>query len=219
MYGQTNCFLGTGINKGEEPFAVNHEVYVLPMDNVMATKYVVYIYECATSLLIVPEGTGVVTSVPSDPPSDHETLMDPHKKPEFYKIDPPYAAIGPIPVPAISVPTCGDMTAPAIVKIQSQKYTKQLAEAKEIAYKPGFVRDRMIKADWRFRMQNLKILSSRVARMNVLLRSWISSVWIMASLSGRSKIKGASFILIYFDEEPCVLINGLFDSMQVARQD
>ena len=51
------------------------------------------------------------------------------------------------PVPVISTPTYGDMTAPAIVKqlkIQSQKDTKQLAEAKEIAYKEGFYNGTMI---------------------------------------------------------------------------
>ena len=45
------------------------------------------------------------------------------------------------PVPVISTPTYGNMIAPAVVKqlkIQSQKDTKQLAEAKEIAYKEGF---------------------------------------------------------------------------------
>ena len=47
----------------------------------------------------------------------------------------------------ISTPTYGDMTAPAVVKqlkIQSQKDTKQLAEAKEIAYKEGFYNGTML---------------------------------------------------------------------------
>ena len=51
------------------------------------------------------------------------------------------------PVPVISTPTYGNMTAPAVVKqfkIQSQKDTKQLAEAKEIAYKEGFYNGTMI---------------------------------------------------------------------------
>jgi len=81
----------------------------------------------------------VVTSVPSDSPDDYQTLLDLRKKAEFYKIDPSWAAIDPVPV--ISTPSYGEMTAPAIVKqlkIQSQKDTKQLAEAKEIAYKEGF---------------------------------------------------------------------------------
>ncbi|RXW18839.1 hypothetical protein EST38_g7007 [Candolleomyces aberdarensis] len=181
MYGQTNCFVGTGIKYGvfavndkeayvctvraarnmafqgvitprgnveqlaelpgstivgskiRAPFAINPEVYVLPMDNVLATK-----------------GTGVVTSVPSDSPDDYQTLMDLRKKPEFYKIDPSWAAIDPVPV--ISTPAYGDMTAPAIVKqlkIQSQKDTKQLAEAKEIAYKEGFYNGKMIVGEYK----------------------------------------------------------------------
>ncbi|KAF9529079.1 hypothetical protein CPB83DRAFT_893789 [Crepidotus variabilis] len=176
MYGQTNCFVGTSIKYGvfaandkeayvctlraarsmafqgiitprgnieklaeiegsrivgtkiDAPFAINPQVYVLPMDNVIATK-----------------GTGVVTSVPSDSPDDFQTLTDLRKKPEFYKIDPSWAAIDPVPV--ISTPTYGEMTAPAVVKqlkIQSQKDTKQLAEAKEIAYKEGFYNGTML---------------------------------------------------------------------------
>ena len=51
------------------------------------------------------------------------------------------------PVPVISTPTYGDMIAPAVLKqlkIQSQKDTKQLAEAKEVAYKEGFYNGTMI---------------------------------------------------------------------------
>lgn len=65
--------------------------------------------------------------------------MDLRKKAAFYGIKPEWAAIDPVPV--LSTPTYGEMTAPALVKelkIQSQKDTKQLAEAKEIAYKEGF---------------------------------------------------------------------------------
>lgn len=90
-----------------------------------------------------------MTSVPSDSPDDYQTLMDLRKKPEFYKIDPSWAAIDPVPV--ISTPTYGDMTAPAVVKqlkIQSQKDTKQLAEAKEIAYKEGFYNGKMIVGEY-----------------------------------------------------------------------
>ncbi|KAJ3523955.1 hypothetical protein NMY22_g11212 [Coprinellus aureogranulatus] len=181
MYGQTNCFVGTGIKYGvfaandqeayvvtlraarnmafqgiitprgnieklaelpgpaiigtkvKAPFSVNPEVYVLPMENVLATK-----------------GTGVVTSVPSDSPDDYQTLMDLRKKPEFYKIDPSWAAIEPVPV--IETPTYGNMTAPALVKkmkIQSQKDTKQLAEAKEIAYKEGFYNGKMLVGEFK----------------------------------------------------------------------
>lgn len=180
-YGQTNTFVGTGIKYGifaandkeaylctlraarnmtfqgaitprghieqlvevdgaklvgtkiKPPYALTPEVYVLPMDNVLPTK-----------------GTGVVTSVPSDSPDDFQTLMDLRKKPEFYGIDPSWAAVDPIPV--ISTPTYGEMTAPAIVKqlkIQSQKDTKQLAEAKEIAYKEGFYNGTMLVGEFK----------------------------------------------------------------------
>ncbi|KAI0651318.1 leucine-tRNA ligase [Trametes meyenii] len=170
MYGQTNCFVGTAIKYGvfaindkeayvcthravrnmafqgitavrgqidqllevdgtalvgtkiKAPFSVNPEVYVLPMENVLPGK-----------------GTGVVTCVPSDSPDDFQTITDLKKKPEFYKIDPSWVAFEPVPV--LSTPTYGEMSAPALVKqlkIQSQKDTKQLAEAKELAYKEGF---------------------------------------------------------------------------------
>lgn len=92
----------------------------------------------------------MVTSVPSDSPDDYQTLMDLRKKAEFYKIDPSWAAFDPIPV--ISTPTYGDLLAPALVKqfkIQSQKDTKQLAEAKEIAYKEGFYSGTMVIGDFK----------------------------------------------------------------------
>jgi len=115
------------------PFAIHPEVYVLPMENVLATK-----------------GTGVVTSVPSESPDDFQTLTDLRKKPEFYKIDPLWSAIDPVPV--ISTPTYGEMTAPAVVKqlkIQSQKDIKQLTEAKEIAYKEGFYNGTMLVGEFK----------------------------------------------------------------------
>ena len=88
--------------------------------------------------------------MPSDSPDDFQTLTDLRKKPEFYKIDPSWAAIDPVPV--LSTPTYGDMTAPALVKqlkIQSQKDTKQLAEAKEIAYKEGFYNGKMLVGEYK----------------------------------------------------------------------
>lgn len=96
-------------------------------------------------LTALKQGTGVVTSVPSDSPDDYATLMDLRKKPEFYRIQASWAALDPVPV--LSTPTYGDLTAPAIVqklKIQSQKDQKQLAEAKEIAYKEGFYNGTMV---------------------------------------------------------------------------
>ncbi|KIL65368.1 hypothetical protein M378DRAFT_125552 [Amanita muscaria Koide BX008] len=196
MYGQTNCFVGPGITYGifsandneaylcthraarnmafqgivtpraeptllfeiegsnivgtriKAPFAIHPEVYVLPMENVLPTK-----------------GTGVVTSVPSDSPDDYQTVMDLRKKAAFYGIKPEWAAIDPVPV--LSTPTYGEMTAPAIVKelkIQSQKDTKQLAEAKEIAYKEGFYNGTMSVGE--FKGQSVQEAKPRVrARM------------------------------------------------------
>lgn len=117
--------LGTKI---KAPFGLYPEVYVLPMETVLATK-----------------GTGVVTSVPSDSPDDYATLMDLRKKAEYYKIDPQWAAFEPIPV--IRTPAYGDMTAETLVKqlkIQSAKDKNQLAEAKELAYKEGFYNGTML---------------------------------------------------------------------------
>lgn len=91
------------------------------------------------------QGTGVVTSVPSDSPDDFATLTDLKKKPEYYGVDPVWVALDPVPV--LSTPTYGDMTAAALVKqlkIQSQKDKTQLAEAKEIAYKEGFYAGTMV---------------------------------------------------------------------------
>ncbi|KAH7921139.1 leucyl-tRNA synthetase [Leucogyrophana mollusca] len=125
-----SSIVGTKI---KAPFAINPEVYVLPMDNVLATK-----------------GTGVVTSVPSDSPDDYATLIDLRKKADFYKIDPKWAAIDPVPV--VDTPTYGNLIAPALVqqlKIQSQKDIKQLAEAKEIAYKEGFYSGTMLVGEFK----------------------------------------------------------------------
>ncbi|KAJ2306971.1 cytosolic leucyl tRNA synthetase, partial [Coemansia sp. RSA 2704] len=98
-------------------------VYMLPMENVLATK-----------------GTGVVTSVPSDSPDDYAALRDLKKKTDFYGIKPEWVESFE-PVPVISTATYGDMVAPALceqLKINSQKDRDQLAKAKEISYKEGF---------------------------------------------------------------------------------
>ena len=115
-------------SKVKAPFGHYPEVYVLPMETVLATK-----------------GTGVVTSVPSDSPDDYATLMDLRKKAEYYKIDPSWASFEPFPV--ISTPGYGDMIAETLVKqlkIQSARDKVQLAEAKDIAYKEGFYNGTML---------------------------------------------------------------------------
>jgi len=73
------------------------------------------------------------------------------KKPEFYKIKSEWVT-NLTPVPVISTPTYGETIAPAVVKklkINSQKDTKQLAEAKEIAYKEGFYNGTMLVGDFK----------------------------------------------------------------------
>ncbi|WVN89149.1 leucine-tRNA ligase [Cryptococcus depauperatus CBS 7841] len=121
--------LGTKVNP---PFGLVKEVYVLPMEGVLATK-----------------GTGVVTSVPSDSPDDYRTLMDLRKKAEMYKIKPEWAAIDPIPV--LKTPKYGDMAAEVLctqLKIQSQRDKDKLAEAKDLAYKEGFYNGVMTVGDF-----------------------------------------------------------------------
>jgi len=109
------------------PLSKYSKVYVLPMESVLSTK-----------------GTGVVTSVPSDSPDDWATTADLAKKADYYKISanwvkPAFAII--------STPNYGDMCAETLVKemkIQSPKDAKQLALAKEAAYKEGFYKGTMM---------------------------------------------------------------------------
>lgn len=92
----------------------------------------------------------MVTSVPSDSPDDCQTLYDLRKKAAFYGIDPAWVAFDPVPV--IHTPAYGDLCAPALLtalKIQSQKDTKQLTEAKEIAYKEGFYTGTMLVGEFK----------------------------------------------------------------------
>ncbi|RUS29537.1 hypothetical protein BC938DRAFT_480538 [Jimgerdemannia flammicorona] len=117
--------------KVKAPLSKYEEVYVLPMENVLATK-----------------GTGVVTSVPSDSPDDYATLQDLIKKPAYYKIEAEWASL--VPIPIINTPTYGDLAAPTICKlkkINSQKDRTQLTEAKELVYKEGFYSGTMIVGD------------------------------------------------------------------------
>jgi leucyl-tRNA synthetase len=119
--------------KIKAPFAHYGEVYVLPMETVLATK-----------------GTGVVTSVPSDSPDDYATLMELRKKAEYYKIDPSWAALDPFPV--LRTPSYGDMAAEFLckqMKIQSPKDKVQLAEAKDLTYKEGFYSGVMLAGEYK----------------------------------------------------------------------
>lgn len=83
--------------------------------------------------------------MPADSPDDWVTTLDLRKKPEYYNIDPSWVTAEPVPV--LTTPTYGDLTAIALVeqmKINSPKDVKQLAEAKEIAYKEGFYGGTMV---------------------------------------------------------------------------
>jgi leucyl-tRNA synthetase len=105
------------------PLSVHKDgVRVLPMETVLPTK-----------------GTGVVTSVPSDSPDDFATVIDLAKKAEYYGVKKEWAELEIVSI--ITTPSYGGLTAPFLVKklkIASPKDTKQLEEAKELAYKEGF---------------------------------------------------------------------------------
>ncbi|KAF2160522.1 hypothetical protein M409DRAFT_59994 [Zasmidium cellare ATCC 36951] len=108
-------------------------VRILPMDTVKSTK-----------------GTGVVTSVPSDSPDDYATCLDLAKKAEYYKIKKEWVDLDLLPI--IETPTYGNLTAKHLVeamKINSPKDAKQLAEAKDLAYKEGFYKGKMIYGDFK----------------------------------------------------------------------
>lgn len=117
--------VGTLVNA---PLSVHNEgVRILPMDSVLPTK-----------------GTGVVTCVPSDSPDDFATVTDLAKKAEYYGIKKEWAELEIVPI--ISTPSYGNLTAPFLVKklkIASPKDTKQLEEAKELAYKEGYYQGTM----------------------------------------------------------------------------
>ena len=116
------------------PLSVHKEgVRILPMESVLPTK-----------------GTGVVTSVPSDSPDDYATVMDLAKKADYYGIQKEWAQLK---IPAIiETPTYGNLTAKVLVekmKINSPKDAKQLAEAKDLAYKEGYYKGTMLMGEFK----------------------------------------------------------------------
>ncbi|TKA32796.1 hypothetical protein B0A50_01021 [Salinomyces thailandicus] len=115
------------------PLSVQSDgVRILPMESVKASK-----------------GTGVVTSVPSDSPDDYATMMELVKKAEYYGIKKEWADLEILPI--IETPSYGNLTAKFLVekmKINSPKDAKQLAEAKDLAYKEGFYKGKMIYGDF-----------------------------------------------------------------------
>ena len=107
-------------------------IRILPMESVKASK-----------------GTGVVTCVPSDSPDDYATVVDLTKKSDFYKIQREWVDLDILPI--IETPSYGTLTAKFLVeqlKINSPKDAKQLAEAKDLAYKEGFYKGKMIYGDF-----------------------------------------------------------------------
>ena len=123
--------VGTLVNA---PLSVHKEgVRILPMESVLPTK-----------------GTGVVTSVPSDSPDDYATVADLVKKADYYKIKKEWAELEIVPI--IRTPSYGDKTAEFLVKklkIMSPKDTKQLEEAKELAYKEGYYQGTLLIGDFK----------------------------------------------------------------------
>ena len=108
-------------------------IRILPMESVLATK-----------------GTGVVTSVPSDSPDDYATVTDLAKKAEYYGIQKEWAQLEILPI--IQTPSYGNITAKFLVekmKINSPKDAKQLAEAKDLAYKEGYYKGKMLIGDYK----------------------------------------------------------------------
>lgn len=127
---QGSDVVGTVVNA---PLAVHKEVRILPMESVKASK-----------------GTGVVTSVPSDSPDDYATVLDLAKKAEYYGIQKEWAELEIIPI--IDTPSYGNLTAKFLVesmKINSPKDAKQLAEAKDLAYKEGFYKGTMVYGEFK----------------------------------------------------------------------
>ena len=134
--------VGTLVNA---PLSVHKEgVRILPMDSVLPTK-----------------GTGVVTSVPSDSPDDFATITDLAKKADYYGIKKEWAELEIVPI--ISTPSYGNLAAPFLVKkfkIASPKDTKQLEEAKELAYKEGFYQGIMEIGE--FKGEKVEVAKSKV---------------------------------------------------------
>ncbi|GAA5840879.1 hypothetical protein JCM5353_002202 [Sporobolomyces roseus] len=107
------------------------EVYVVPMETIKENN-----------------GTAVVICQTADSPDDYVTWLDLRKKPDFYSIDPSWVSVEPI--PTLSTPSYGDLTAKALVekmKINSPKDIKQLAEAKELTYKEVKIKDDLVRGN------------------------------------------------------------------------
>jgi len=144
-----SAVVGTLVNA---PLSVHTEgVRILPMESVLPTK-----------------GTGVVTSVPSDSPDDYATVLDLAKKADYYGIKKEWAELEITPI--IVTPSYGDLAAPHLVrkmKINSPKDAKQLAEAKDLAYKEGYYKGTMLIGE--FKGQRVEDVKDKVK--NALIQS------------------------------------------------
>ncbi|RKF73758.1 Leucine--tRNA ligase, cytoplasmic [Golovinomyces cichoracearum] len=140
----SNC-VGTLVNA---PISIHKDgVRILPMESVLPTK-----------------GTGVVTSVPSDSPDDFATVSDLCKKAEYYGIKREWADLEILPI--IRTPSFGDKTAEFLVKklkIMSPKDTKQLEEAKELAYKEGYYQGIMLAGE--FKGERVEVAKPKVKQL------------------------------------------------------
>ncbi|KAF2871129.1 leucyl-tRNA synthetase-like protein [Massariosphaeria phaeospora] len=144
-----STFVGTLVNA---PLSIHKEVRILPMESVLPTK-----------------GTGVVTCVPSDSPDDYVATMDLAKKADYYRIKKEWVDLEILPL--IQTPSYGSLTAKFLVeklKISSPKDTKQLAVAKELAYKEGFYQGVMCYGE--FSGDKVEVAKPKVKQQ--LLDSW-----------------------------------------------
>ncbi|KAH6687483.1 leucyl-tRNA synthetase [Plectosphaerella plurivora] len=132
-WGVTNCileFVGSDLigTLVHAPLSTQKDgIRILPMESLKDSK-----------------GTAVVTCVPSDSPDDYATTLELTKKPEFYGIKKEWVDREILPI--IETPK-GNLIAKTLYEelgIQSPKDAKQLAEAKEVAYKNGFYQGTMI---------------------------------------------------------------------------
>ncbi|KAJ0976414.1 hypothetical protein J5N97_018379 [Dioscorea zingiberensis] len=118
-----------------------YDLIGLPLKSPLAFNEIIYSLPMLT--IRTDEGTGIVTSVPSDSPDDYMALQDLKSKPalrsKFGVKDEwvlPYEVI-----PVINNPGFGDKAAEKVcadLKIKSQNDKEKLAEAKELQYAKGF---------------------------------------------------------------------------------
>ncbi|KAI0011390.1 leucyl-tRNA synthetase [Xylariaceae sp. FL0662B] len=134
-YRQVVSLLGSDVvgTLVDAPLSVHNEgIRILPMETVKLAK-----------------GTGVVACVPSDSPDDYATVVELGKKPEFYGIQKEWVDKEILPI--VQTPS-SNLIAKYLyekLKINSPKDAKQLADAKEQAYKEGFYQGVMSYGDFK----------------------------------------------------------------------